>query len=348
MPRTVELPPGILVNVLNDKQCRAWVDRWCNIRETSPEHGAFQLCKYDTLDKVRQEFQVQSKPGGYMFLEWRGTGEEVVLDVSGIIGATVLPPITKYAKFNPANRRDIMMSVSLVAFENPQFQRALKALAMIHQYFDEHLQEGQLRPLNAHTVGGVDALYAGTRFITPLEQNVFSTADIPDGYDPDRVLHDILGAGEYVFTDDNIVEFLEVVPDTHGGGKKASTPPASFRKGHIAEISMCFRAVKVGRSYVPLSRLDSVLRLSRIGSELIRAHQDALRSQSRVATTIIAPKRRRGLDEVVPIVAKRTRESGEGDEITHERNKEVTVAECNLSMTTLHSALPSDMDTQLG
>ncbi|KAF8058010.1 hypothetical protein FPV67DRAFT_1676827 [Lyophyllum atratum] len=315
MPRTVELPPGILVNVLNDKQCRAWVDRWCNIRETSPEHGAFQLCKYNTLDKVRQEFQVQSKPGGYMFLEWRGTGEEVVLDVSGIIGATVLPPITKYAKFNPANRRDIMMSVSLVAFENPQFQRALKALAMIHQYFDEHLQEGQLRPLNAHTVGGVDALYAGTRFITPLEQNVFSTADIPDGYDPDRVLHDILGAGEYVFTDDNIVEFLEVVPDTHGGGKKASTPPASFRKGHIAEIS--------------ISKVESHWKRGAIISLSMESYYNKL-------------------EEVVPIVAKRTRESGEGDEITHERNKEVTVAECNLSMTTLHSALPSDMDTQLG
>ncbi|KAF8075925.1 hypothetical protein FPV67DRAFT_1664243 [Lyophyllum atratum] len=245
-----------------------------------------------------------------MFLEWRGTGEEVVLDVSGIIGAAALPPITKYAKFNPANRHDI-------------------ALAMIHQYFDEHLQEGQLRPLNAHSLGGVDALYAGTRFLTPSEQNVFSTADIPDGYDPDGVLRDILGAEEYAFTDDNIVQFLEVVPNAQGGEKKDSTPPASFRKGHIAEISMCFRAVKVGLS-----------------SEVIRAHQDALRSRSCVATAIIAPKRHPGLDEIVPIVAKRPRESVEGDEGTHGRNSKVAVAEHNLSMTTLHSALPSNMDTR--
>jgi hypothetical protein len=37
-------------------------------------------------------------PGGYTFLAWKDTSDEVVLDVTGYIVDYVLPPVTKNTK----------------------------------------------------------------------------------------------------------------------------------------------------------------------------------------------------------------------------------------------------------
>jgi hypothetical protein len=37
-------------------------------------------------------------PGGYTFLAWKDTSDEVVLDITGYIADYVLPPVTKNTK----------------------------------------------------------------------------------------------------------------------------------------------------------------------------------------------------------------------------------------------------------
>ena len=61
----------------------------------SEVHGKFQLGTYKDKGKIRSTFSVKSIVGGYSFLVWKDTDEEVVLDVMAFMAACELPPITK-------------------------------------------------------------------------------------------------------------------------------------------------------------------------------------------------------------------------------------------------------------
>lgn len=68
---------------------------WAKTRMESEIRGGLQLGTYDDDAMMRRMFSVKSMAGGYSFLVWKDTDEEVVLDATGFIAACVLPPITK-------------------------------------------------------------------------------------------------------------------------------------------------------------------------------------------------------------------------------------------------------------
>ena len=61
----------------------------------SEVRGKFQLGTYKDEGKIRSTFSVKLMVGGYSFLVWKDTDEEVVLDVMAFMAACKLPPITK-------------------------------------------------------------------------------------------------------------------------------------------------------------------------------------------------------------------------------------------------------------
>jgi hypothetical protein len=72
--------------------------KWAKTRVESEVRGKVQLCEYDDDLKIRRTFRINAMPGGYMFLVWQDTSDEVVLDVPAYIADYVLPPITKKTK----------------------------------------------------------------------------------------------------------------------------------------------------------------------------------------------------------------------------------------------------------
>jgi hypothetical protein len=168
---------------------------------------------------------------GYTFLVWKDTGDEVVLDIVAFIADCDLPPVTKkngiamsilsmfqwlmeQLRYNTANNRNLLYSLSLVGPGDPLFKKALSALRRIHGYFDESFAEGVPRPRPAHTVGELDGVLVETRFITPVNNNPFMVDSIPDGYDPDGVLAGLVAGGKFKFTEDNIITFFQIAQDS--------------------------------------------------------------------------------------------------------------------------------------
>jgi hypothetical protein len=74
------------------------LSKWAQTRVESEVCGKLQLCEYDDDVKIRCLFQINFMPGGYTFLAWKDTSDEVVLDVTGYIADYVLPPVTKDTK----------------------------------------------------------------------------------------------------------------------------------------------------------------------------------------------------------------------------------------------------------
>jgi len=68
------------------------------LRAESETHGSFQLAAFDDDNKIRRFFKVLVGRENYAFLVWRDTGEEVVLQVQGLLVACSLPPLSSRSK----------------------------------------------------------------------------------------------------------------------------------------------------------------------------------------------------------------------------------------------------------
>jgi hypothetical protein len=68
------------------------------LRAASATHKSYQLGEFDDDQKIRKSFKVQVGRENYAFLVWRDTGEEVVLQVQGLLMACSLPPLTSRTK----------------------------------------------------------------------------------------------------------------------------------------------------------------------------------------------------------------------------------------------------------
>ena len=136
-------------------------------------------------------------------------------------------------------------------------------------------------------VGELDGVLAETWFISPVKYNDFPVALIPDTYDLNSVLADLVAGGKFVFTEDNIISFFEVISDSDGYAAiysgdvyspdtlfyvsklwKTIVQPSIFRHGHLVEAGLCFWSITVGTSQVFLTHFDSIMLVSRIGSQV--------------------------------------------------------------------------------
>ena len=116
----------------------------------------------------------------------------------------------------PAHRAHIIkQSVTICGNNCKSFGMALSALRRIHQYMDENFSMGVVRGFEISNSTGLDTIVAATRILTPAESKVWSpvqggpSTDI----DPENVLRDLIDSGKYLFTEDNVVAYSEMLPD---------------------------------------------------------------------------------------------------------------------------------------
>jgi hypothetical protein len=64
------------------------------VRRESDVRGLCQLSGFNDDAKIQKSFELKAGPENYTFLVWRGTEEEVCLDVQGLIASCALPLIT--------------------------------------------------------------------------------------------------------------------------------------------------------------------------------------------------------------------------------------------------------------
>lgn len=74
------------------------LDELSTLRQESLARGKYQLSLYDDDDRILQDFEIKAGPGGYHFLVWRDSGDEVLLDVQGFVGESLLPPLPKHIR----------------------------------------------------------------------------------------------------------------------------------------------------------------------------------------------------------------------------------------------------------
>jgi len=116
----------------------------------------------------------------------------------------------------PANRAHVLkQSVTICGDNCKSFHTALAALRRIHQYMDENFSVGVVRGFEISNSAGLDTLVAATRILTPVESKIWSPVEggPSANIDPENVLRDLIDTGKYLFTEDNVVAYSEMLPD---------------------------------------------------------------------------------------------------------------------------------------
>ena len=109
----------------------------------------------------------------------------------------------------------VKQSVTMCGGDCKSFYTALSALRRIHQYVDENFSMGVVHGFELLNSAGFDTIVAGTRLLTPVaSQGWRSVQGGPSTViDPEHVLRDLLETGKYLFTEDNVVSYWEMLPD---------------------------------------------------------------------------------------------------------------------------------------
>ena len=65
------------------------------------------------------------------------------------------------------------------------------------------------------TFEGMNTIMAETHIVTPQESTTWTSRldALGPSIDPDNLLHSLVWSGKYQFTEDNVIEYLEMVPD---------------------------------------------------------------------------------------------------------------------------------------
>ncbi|KAG6886468.1 hypothetical protein C0992_003797 [Termitomyces sp. T32_za158] len=233
------------------------------------------------MDKIREAFEVKTWPGGFKYLAQHGKSSEAMLSFSGYLMDFRLPPLPQHYQINRKNPDTLNYFVTLFNPLASDYSKAmLNAITLIFDYFDEGFAEGDLNAFNHYELmKDVCAIRPATRLCTPIERSgTFQEVPVPTGIDEHGFLQQILSGSTYIHTDDNVITFHELVPDTEQRlPVKQEAFPGCFRVGQLVETTMTFRTVKVGKKHVPLLHLDRVLLVSRRGTEWLNNRVTQLR-----------------------------------------------------------------------
>jgi hypothetical protein len=113
----------------------------------------------------------------------------------------------------------LKQKVTLCGHDSLCFRDLYSTFAHIHRFVDENFAVGDIWPLGPSSFVDMDSIMAETRVLTPQENNTWNAK--PEGLtpliDPDSVLRSVVHNGKYLFTKDNVVQYLQMIPDETEG-----------------------------------------------------------------------------------------------------------------------------------
>ncbi|KAL1693250.1 hypothetical protein GGG16DRAFT_49536 [Schizophyllum commune] len=166
------------------------------------------------------------------------SASELVLEVSGVVLDTDLPPVTN--KLPPNKARFARQAITIGAFKMEAFDDALRDIDSIRQLFERSVGGSVQRSDQVGTDLG-PALCTSLRYFS--HKNDIDLQDIipfSKEVDPLKYLQ-ALGTETLVHTRSNVVHFYEYDTDSKSGhGKYTTCPPAAVKIGDLVTCKIAF------------------------------------------------------------------------------------------------------------
>ncbi|KAG2134073.1 hypothetical protein DEU56DRAFT_913743 [Suillus clintonianus] len=297
---------GDFLSVVRDEKVVSAVQDVEHARLNSSERKKLQLSLYDDDEIILRSFFVRkSIDGKYGVLLWRDSEQEVVFDVQGLLAKFMLPPLSRQ-RYGSTQRPLLLRQNATLLAATDSFGRSSSALGHLFRFFEQQFGQGQVRPWSPVNMGVAEAISADTRYVSPRSELSLWSDALPQLQefpllDKNNVIRNWVEEGNVAFTEDNFVDYSEVVS---GGGVSRRTPadPSIFRVGQIVELGLSLKVVRTRQSssqYSFLVHMDNLLLLNRSPSmllanlETLRQSVKALDVRHAMETHALLPKKRR-------------------------------------------------------
>lgn len=196
-------------------------------RTSSSTRAILQLSKYDDDQVIASTFAVHTDKKGYFMLVWRNSEIEAFLDVTGLVAAFLLPPVTgkiqyvafiytlytcthnstSFSTIRPQNTKQFL---TLVGDGSVEFASAVSAIQRIFRFMAQSFVAGELRPSPSPTLNDMRTIHLESRFVTPTEHNIFLDYPLTDVIDPRHILQAFVDTGKFKYTEDNVISCEEL------------------------------------------------------------------------------------------------------------------------------------------
>ncbi|KAH6886518.1 hypothetical protein BKA70DRAFT_1444401 [Coprinopsis sp. MPI-PUGE-AT-0042] len=171
-----------------------------------------------------------------------GQAEEAIFRVQGILCGKDLPPVPARAATSALRaRRFIRQNVKITGLGEAQFLSALTSLEAAYLKIANNFPDGTLEDYQPATHNSHYAIEANTRYFTFTKPGMGADEhlDFLEGVDPDGTLARLSSDG-YSHTEDNRVDYFQVICDAQGNDKYQRISPSIFRVGDIVEAAISF------------------------------------------------------------------------------------------------------------
>ncbi|KAK0462770.1 hypothetical protein IW261DRAFT_1576180 [Armillaria novae-zelandiae] len=208
--------------------------------QTYKDEGAIDGC-----------FQVDTtRSDEYNYLLWSDSDEEVVLQVQGVLLEGHVPPVVGSGSENSLRLNDLVQSV------------------LIGSHDDDNSTKSHRHTILRGLITWM-LFSAATRLLTPTQR---AKSDVVDhgAVDDNDVLRNVFRHGSHCYTEDNVVAFLKWDKKVDGSMLVTDMKPTMLHAGHIVDIGICFRMLKLNNRVRFLVRLDSVVVINRTGAEVLK------------------------------------------------------------------------------
>ncbi|PBK92425.1 hypothetical protein ARMGADRAFT_1080510 [Armillaria gallica] len=143
----------------------------------------------------------------FVYLVWKDSQEEVVLQVDGILAEAHHPPVISNGTEYSGKLNDLIQSVVIVAnSEDDTFNKAIQGFEAISAFmarFDRNVNAN-----NNFALGDLKAIRGQTRLLTPSGKVRMAVVDIGP-IDSGNILKNMLERRLHQYTEDNVVSYLK-------------------------------------------------------------------------------------------------------------------------------------------
>ncbi|KAK1222950.1 hypothetical protein PQX77_014186 [Marasmius sp. AFHP31] len=187
-----------------------------------------------------------------------GEKEELVFTVQGVLLKKDLPPVDKpLGKIAFLNQQIVLIGLGC-----EMFGRALRGLDAVDVQFRRNLDEEDVEQHKVGTtVDGHEAIELSNRYVTCKgATNGVAEVEMDNVIDPKGYLSALM-SDKYIRTEENVVEYYELLDDEAEGEQTyANAPPKRFKKGDLVEAQFSLSCVSLGQRNNNKWRMVGVLR----------------------------------------------------------------------------------------
>ncbi|KIJ26590.1 hypothetical protein M422DRAFT_272288 [Sphaerobolus stellatus SS14] len=174
-----------------------------------PMFADIQLVKYSTVNALKDTFEVFTDHAGIIRLVYKGTRDEAVFALQGVILKHDLPPLRRGFRFWN-NALSYSQSVIVTARGTKAFSAACDTVAMVYTFFASQFREDTFLSFELPAMGTMRALSFSARYFSKQRCSA-ADVDIPPNMDRFGVLAEHLKRNDRVrFTTENIVQYRQI------------------------------------------------------------------------------------------------------------------------------------------